>query len=145
MKIAIASDHKGFGFKETLKNYLVNAGYKIEDFGDDSMIHEDDYPDFGIPAVKSVINNKNERAVLICNNGLGMSMLANRFKGIRGTLVYSNKTASESRKHSDSNVLCLGTEEHSEAELLSFINIWLKTDFEGERHLRRLEKIDSIS
>jgi len=143
MKIAVANDHAGFEFKNKLKQFLQSKGHKVEDFGS-SNAEPSDYPDYAVPAVKSVIEGKNERAILICANGLGMCIVANRFPGIRAAVVYSEKTASTSRRHNDSNVLCLGSREFSENDLLKFTDIWLTTTFDGGRHLRRVSKIAEL-
>ena len=143
MQIAIASDHGGFVFKKELGKYLSELGHKTKDFGcygEDSC----DYPDFGIPAVKSVSEKENERAILICTNGIGMCMLANKVRGIRAALVYNKRTAETTRKHHCSNVLCLGGKEFPHDELKSFVKIWLETDFEGGRHERRIKKINAL-
>lgn len=143
MQIAIASDHGGFAFKQILENYLKELGHDVEDFGCGSE-ESCDYPDFGIPAAKSVAREKNERAILVCTNGIGMCMLANKIEGIRAALVYSEKTAKKTRQHHNSNVLCLGGQEFPFGELKSFVRIWLETNFDGGRHERRINKIDEL-
>jgi len=143
MKIAVANDHAGTEFKKRLVKHLKNAGYEIEDFGSDKT-DSCDYPDFGILAVKSVAENKNDRAILICTNGIGMSILANKIPTIRAALVYNENTAIVTRKHHDSNVLCLGAKEFQPQELLKFVDVWLKTEFEGGRHQRRISKINKL-
>ncbi|MEA3346988.1 MAG: ribose 5-phosphate isomerase B [Candidatus Auribacterota bacterium] len=143
MRIAIASDHGGFAFKQELEKYLRELGYEVENFG----CHDEescDYPDFGIPAAKSVVRKKNEKAILVCTNGIGMCMLANKIEGIRAALVYSKKTAAKTRQHHNSNILCLGGKEFPFDELKSFVKIWLETDFEGGRHERRVNKINAL-
>lgn len=143
MKIALANDHAGFEFKKKLQKYLEEKGHVIENFGcNDSNFC--DYPDFAIPAIKSIVNKKNERAILICTNGIGMSIVANRFSGIRAALVYNENVAAVTRKHHDSNVLCLGGQEFKDEELLKFVDIWLRTEFEGGRHKRRISKINKL-
>lgn len=143
MKIAIANDHVGTEFKKRLVKHLENAGHEIEDFGSDDT-DSCDYPDFGIPAVKSVVKNKNDRAILICTNGIGMSMLANKISTIRAALIYNENTAAVTRKHHDSNVLCLGAKEFQYEELLKFVDIWLRIEFEGGRHQRRISKVNQL-
>jgi ribose 5-phosphate isomerase B len=140
MKIALANDHGGFLAKLKIKAMLEKQGHIVQDFGchnSDSC----DYPDYAIPAVQSVVDKKNERAILICTNGIGMCMTANKFPGILAALVYSEKTAAATRKHHDSRVLCLGGKEFSENDLLKFVDIWMNTEFEDERHKRRIDKI----
>ncbi|MBN1901901.1 ribose 5-phosphate isomerase B [Candidatus Sumerlaeota bacterium] len=140
MKIALASDHGGFSVKMKIRETLERQGHSIQDFGCHNL-DSCDYPDFAIPAVQSVVDKKNDRAILICTNGIGMCMAANKFPGILAALVYSEKTAAMTRKHHDSRVLCLGGKEFSEDELLKFVDIWMNTEFEGDRHKRRIDKI----
>ena len=139
MKIAVASDHAGWAFKQRLVQELERLGHEVQDFGTDSE-ESCDYPDFGIPAVKSVVEGDADRAILQCTNGIGMAMLANRVPGARGALVYSERTAAMTRQHHDSNVLCLGAHEFSAEDLLKWVAIWLDTPFEGGRHARRIGK-----
>ena len=143
MKIAVANDHAGFEFKNKLNTFLQSKGYSVDDFGSSSA-EPCDYPDYAIPAVKSVIEGKNDRAILICATGLGMCMVANRFPCIRAVVVYNEKTAAAARQHNNSNVLCLGAREFSENDLLKFTDIWLATAFDGGRHLRRINKIAAL-
>ena len=139
MKIALAADHAGFGFKRDLARELRRLGHEVADFGTESE-ESCDYPDFAIPAVQSVAGGENERAILACTNGIGMAMVANRIPGIRGALVYSERSAAMTRAHHDSNVLCLGAGEFPAADLLKWARIWLEQDFEGGRHQRRVGK-----
>lgn len=140
MKIALANDHAGYEAKIKIKELLEQESHSVQDFGS----HDSgscDYPDYAIPAVKSVVDGKNDRAILICTNGIGMCIVANKFPGIHAALVYSEKTAAITRKHHDSRVLCLGAREFPEKDLLKFVEIWMNTEFEGGRHSRRIEKI----
>jgi ribose 5-phosphate isomerase B len=143
MKISIASDHAGFQFKERLADELRAQGHEVQDFGTDSEA-SCDYPDFAIPAARSVAEGKADRAILCCNNGIGMSMLANRIPGVRGALIYSDTTAERTRQHHDSNVLCLGAAEFGADTLLGWVSTWLGTPFEGGRHARRIGKIEAL-
>lgn len=143
MKIAVASDHAGYRFKERLAEELRRDGHEVEDFGTDSE-KSCDYPDFAAPAARSVPESRNERAILCCTNGIGMAMLANRIPGVRAALVYSERTAQMTRQHHDSNVLCLGAGEFSDEELLKWVRTWLAADFEGGRHQRRIQKVESV-
>jgi len=141
MKIALAADHGGFELKQTLKDSLVAQGYEVLDFGPDHFDKQDDYPDFGKPAALAVSEGKADRAILMCNNGIGMSILANKNPGVRAAVVYNENSARDTREHHDSNVLCLGGQEFPPERLLSFIDIWMKTPFAAGRHERRMEKI----
>jgi len=140
MKIAVAADHGGFAFKQKLVEFLKERDHEVKDFGCHSN-ESCDYPDFGIPAVSSVSSNESERGILICTNGIGMSMLANKLPGIKAALVYSRNTAERTRQHHGSNVLCLGAGEFTPVDLFEFVTIWLSTDFQGGRHERRVDKI----
>ena len=140
MKIALANDHGGFSAKLAVKKWLEKKGHVVQDFGCHN-IDSCDYPDYAIPAVQSVVDKINDRAILICTNGIGMCMAANKFPGILAALVYSEKTAAVTRKHHDSRVLCLGGKEFSEDDLLKFVDTWMNTEFEGDRHKRRIDKI----
>jgi ribose 5-phosphate isomerase B len=143
MKIGLAADHAGVVFKQRLAEELRSLGHTVVDHGTDSDA-SCDYPDYGIPAARSVAQGEADRAILICNNGIGMSMLANRIPGIRAALVYTVRTSARTREHHDSNVLCLGAGEFDEKDLLSFVRIWLTTPFEGGRHARRIAKIAAL-
>ena len=116
MKIAVASDHTGFVFKQKLIQLLNQLGHEVQDFGCDSA-ESCDYPDFGEPAAKSVAQGKNDRAILICSNGIGMCMVANKIPGVVAALVYNLQTAATTRKHHDSKILCLGAKEFSHNQL----------------------------
>ena len=140
MKLAIASDHAGYQFKERLIPFLKSLGHEVQDFGCYSQ-ESCDYPDYAIPAARSVIDRTNERAILICSNGIGMCIVANKIQGIIAALVYSIQTAETTRKHHNSNVICLGAKELPHAELMKMVEVWLVTDFEGGRHERRMKKI----
>ena len=143
MKIAIASDHAAFEFNHKLMEYLVGQGHEVKSYGCFST-DSCDYPDFGIPAAKGVSEGEFDRAILVCNNGIGMSMLANKFPGVLGALVYSELTAKMTREHHGSNVLCLGAAQFSEEDLLKFVKVWMETQFEGGRHDRRIGKVRAL-
>ena len=143
MKIALASDHAAVGFKKRLTEVLRSLGHEVEDYGTDSE-ESCDYPDFAIPAARIVAEGKADRAILACNNGIGMSITANRIPGVRAALVYSPKTAAMTRQHHDSNVLCLGAQQFSTDELLDMVRIWLDEEFEGGRHERRVSKFQAL-
>ena len=143
MRIALAADHAGYRVKERLADELRRLGHEVCDFGTDSE-ESRDYPDFAVPAVRSVAGGKADRAVLVCANGIGMSMVANKIPGIRGALVYNERTAATTRAHHDSNVLCLGGREFPEEDLLKFVRLWIESPFEGGRHARRIEKIAAL-
>ena len=140
MRIALAADHAGFEFKERLERELRAAGHEVRDFGTQSA-ESCDYPDYGVPAARSVADGSSDRAVLVCSNGIGMSMLANRIPGVKAALVYSDRSAAMTRRHHGSNVLCLGADEFPPERLLEWVKVWLAEPFEGGRHERRIQKV----
>ena len=141
MRLAIGSDHAAFREKQILIKYLNKLDLKVLDFGTDS---EDsvDYPIFGQKVAKSIINNIADRGIIICGSGIGISIAANRFKGIRAALCSSEFHAKMSRKHNDSNVLALGSRTTDIDLLKKIVKVWLETDFEGGRHQNRLNMLD---
>ncbi len=143
MRIAVAADHAGFEFKTRLIEELRTLGHEVADEGTHSP-ESCDYPDYAIPAARSVSEGKSDRAILVCSNGIGMGMVANRIPGVRAAVVYSERTAEMTRGHHDSNVLCLGGQQFPEEDLLKFVRVWLDTDFEGGRHARRMKKVMSL-
>lgn len=143
MRIAIASDHAGFQLKETLKKHLAALGYEFEDFGTNSE-ERADFPDFAVPVAKAIIEKKFERGILICGTGIGMSIAANRFPGIRAALCYDMETAKLSRQHNDSNILTLGGRTMNPESAKKIVSVWLATEFKGERYEIRNEKIKKI-
>ncbi|TKJ40612.1 ribose 5-phosphate isomerase B [candidate division LCP-89 bacterium B3_LCP] len=143
MKISIASDHAGFTLKERLKDKLKSEGHDVFDRGcfDESSA---DYPDFGIIAARDVADGVTERAVLVCGSGIGMSMVANKVRGVRAALCTNAVMAEMSRLHNDANVLTLGARYTDENDALEILDIWMKTSFEGGRHQRRVDKIGKL-
>lgn len=144
MKIAIASDHAGFRYKEIIKKYLSYRGYEIKDFGTDST-NPCDYPDFVIPAAKAVRDRQVDRAIVLGGSGNGEAIAANRIKGVRCCLCWNVEMAELARKHNDSNVISIGERVIPQEQLLKIIDVWLQTAFEGGRHLQRIEKIEALS
>ncbi|MBM4334499.1 MAG: RpiB/LacA/LacB family sugar-phosphate isomerase [Deltaproteobacteria bacterium] len=143
MRIALAADHAGFEFKARLARELGRLGHDVTDFGTGST-ESCDYPDHAIPAARAVAEGKADRAILICTNGIGMAMTANRIPGVRAALIYNARTAVMTRKHHDSNALCLGAGEFPAEELLAWVRLWLDTEFEGGRHARRVGKFEAL-
>ena len=143
-KIAIASDHAGFLVKEQVKEILKERGVTPVDFGTDSA-ESVDYPDYGRQAVESVLDGRASSAVLVCGSGVGMSIVANRYPGIRAALAPEPRTAEMSRKHNDANVLVLpGWKLTEPAMVKEILDAWFGAEFEGGRHQRRLDKITRI-
>ena len=143
MKIAIGSDHAGFEMKERLKDILKELGHQLQDHGTDSN-ESCDYPDFAAKVARDVSNGEAERGILICGSGVGMSITANKFCGIRAALCVTEEIAKLSRNHNDSNVLCMGSRILSEDLLKAITKTWLTSDYEGGRHQKRIDKITAF-
>jgi len=139
-KIFVASDHGGYKLKQEILNFLREQGLQFEDMGcysEDSC----DYPIYAKKVVKSVLEN-DARGILVCGTGIGMSITANRFKGIRASHCTDTFTARMTRMHNDSNILCLGERITGQGLALDIVDTWLKTEYEGGRHQKRLDMID---
>jgi ribose 5-phosphate isomerase B len=141
VRIAIGCDHWGIDLKKSVIEVLTKAGHTYKDFGCYST-DAVDYPDIVKEVGEAVALGDFERGILICNNGIGMSMAANKVKGIRAALVYTVFNARRTRQHNDANVLCLGAgEEQIHDPVSEIVNAFLTTDFEGGRHQRRVDKM----
>ena len=144
MKFSIASDHGGYVLKEAIKKYLIEKGYEVEDFGTNSLA-SCDYPDFGRPAAQAVADKKVDKGILICTTGIGMSMVANKIKGVRAALCADTVSASLTRQHNNANVLVIGAGIVGEILAKSIVDTFLETDFSNdERHQRRIDKIEEL-
>lgn len=143
MKIALASDHAGFELKKGIIAFLEERGVACRDFGCGPG-ETVDYVDYGVPAAASVVSGECERAILFCGTGIGMAIVANKYKGIRAAACWDLMTAEVSRSHNDTNCLGLGGRTLSLEEAVAIVDIWLKTPFEGGRHARRVSKIGDI-
>jgi ribose 5-phosphate isomerase B len=143
MKIAVASDHAGFIMKQGIVAHLVESDVEHKDFGCGPG-ETVDYVDYGARAAEAVSIGQFDRAILVCGTGMGMSMVANKFKGVRATACWSEYTAEMSRRHNDSNCLTLGGRVIALPEALKILRVWLKTEFDGGRHQRRLDKLKAI-
>lgn len=142
MKIGIGSDHAGYLYKELIKGVLRDQGHMVEDFGTDST-ESVDYPDFIRPVAEAVAAGACERGIVLGGSGNGEAIVANRVPGVRCTLCWSPESARLARSHNDSNVLSLGERLLSEEEALGIVDVWMKTEFDGGRHQRRIQKIDA--
>lgn len=140
MKIAIGSDHAGFQLKEELKVFLQEKGIDVKDFGTYSE-ESVDYPDYAIPLAESVARGEEKFGILICGTGIGMSIAANKVKGIRASLCDSKYSARCAREHNDANVLCLAGRVLKEELAKEIVNVWLNTSFLAGRHKIRIDKI----
>ncbi len=140
MKIAIGADHAGFLLKEKIKEH-VKPKINVKDFGtfDESSV---DYPDFAKAVSKSVIKKECSFGILICGTGIGMSIAANKIKGVYAALCHNEYTAKMAREHNNANILTLGSRTLSDSMAFKIVDIFLETDFEGGRHIKRLKKIE---
>lgn len=143
MKIALGSDHRGFGLKEKIKKYFEKSQLEYKDFGAFSE-EKTDYPIIVEKVATSIQNNECDLGILICGTGFGMCITANKFKGIRAATCYNEETAKLSKLHNNTNVLTLGANYLEIDETIKIINIWLNTEFEGGRHKKRIEEIEKI-
>ena len=143
MNIAIGSDHGGFKLKQKIIEFLKKNKHQVKDFGtysEDSC----DYPEFAYRVAKYVGRSRSRRGILVCKSGIGNSIVANKAKGVRAALCHNIKTAKLSRQHNDANILVLGAFFVDSRKAKSMIKVWLKTKFEGGRHLRRVKQIERI-
>ncbi len=142
MRIAIAADHGGFDLKEKIKKYLLDKGHSVHDFGTSST-NPVDYPDFAKKVAIAVSTGENERGILFCRNGIGMSIAANRLKHVRAATCYDVDTAKSGRFHDNINVLSLGADYTDEKTAIEIVNTWLEVLFDdNERRVRRINKLD---
>src|SRR5699024_2744206 len=140
MKVIISADHAGNTLRSEVKSLLDELGIAYEDIGcegEDSV----DYPDFALPAAEQVANDEFDRGILICGTGIGMSITANKVQGIRCALIHDVFSAKATRQHNDSNMLAMGERVIGAGLAREITKAWLETPFEGNRHLRRIEKI----
>lgn len=148
MKVFLGADHNGFHMKEQVFAYLSKRGVDVEDVGDREFNAEDDFPEFAQMAAIKVLGEDDARAILICGGGQGMSMAANRFRGIRASVIWDEYEARMTRNDNDSNVLCLPSRvlEKDKAEWQAIIDTWLETPFAtAERYKRRNRQLDELS
>ena len=139
-KIFISSDHAGFKLKEEIKSHLSKKNISFKDMGpfnDDRV----DYPDYAHKVAKKVKTDKNNIGILVCGSGMGMNIAANRHKNIRAAQCFNLKSTKLSRLHNDANIITLGSRLLTKKDALNFVNIFLKTKFEGGRHAKRINKI----
>jgi len=143
MNIAIGCDHRGFKLKRKLMELLTEMGHTYHDFGsyDTNPV---DYPDIASKVAGAVSRREFDRGILVCGTGIGMAIAANKFPGIRAALALDTFLARRAREHIDANVLSLSAEETSEEKAKEIVQAFLATEFEGGRHLRRIEKIGEI-
>jgi ribose 5-phosphate isomerase B len=142
MRIALASDHAGFRYKEVVARHLRELGHDVVDFGTHS---EDpvDYPDMVIPAARAVAQGQCDRGVVLGGSGNGEAIAANRQRGVRCAVVWSEDTARLARSHNNANMISIGQRLLSELQALTCVDVWLSTPFDGGRHQVRIDKLDS--
>ena len=140
-KICIASDHAGYELKEKIKDYLIKKNVQIIDLGPLSIASVD-YPDYAKKVAKRVLSKNSDAGILVCGSGTGMSITANKYKGIRAAKCYSKKSTILSRQHNDANIICLGSRMIKKKEAINFVNSFFGTKFEGGRHKKRVSKIN---
>ena len=143
MKIALASDHAGFAYKEEIARHLSAAGHQVVDFGTDSE-ESVDYPRFIGPAAAAVAAGDCDRGIVLGGSGNGEAMAANRYRGVRCALVWSLETARLARSHNDANMISFGQRMLALDLVLEMVDAWLETPFEGGRHVSRIEQLDRL-
>ena len=143
MKIAIGSDHGGYRLKEEVKKYLDEKDIEFVDLGCEGE-EAVDYPDIASKVAKEVQSKKCDQGILICRSGIGMSIVANKFKGIRCALCHNEYTAKYARLHNDANILAMGADDLTTNEAVCILRMWFATSFEGGRHEERIKLIDEI-
>ena len=139
-KIILASDHAGFKLKEDIKNFLIKKRKKVMDLGTYNS-NSVDYPVFAHRLSRKIRKNKKQFGILICGSGVGMSIVANRYKNVRAALCYDLKTTKLSRKHNKANVIAIGSRFTKKNNAFKFVNTFINTNFDGGRHLRIIKKI----
>lgn len=144
MRIAVGSDHRGYDLRTKIIELLGRLGQQVVDVGTRSADEPVDYPDIAAAVAEKVSHGEVERGILICGTGLGMSIVANKFPGVRAAPCHDDLTAEMSRRHNDLNVLCLSGDMLGERLVDRLVEIWLKTEFEGGRHARRVGKISEL-
>ena len=140
MRIAVASDHRGFIVKGKILSLLAELGHEAVDYGPEGS-ESVDYPDFAAKVALAISKHEIDRGILICGTGMGMCIVANKFAGVRAAPCHDDLTAEMSRRHNDANVMCLSADLLGEELIDRMIRIWLETNFESGRHARRVEKI----
>src|SRR5918911_4860423 len=143
MKVALASDHAGFAEKERLKPLLNELGLEVEDLG---TVSEEsvDYPDYARKVAERVASGEAWRGVLVCGSGTGMAISANKVRGVRAAVAWSEEVARLARQHNDANVLAIGARPTPPDEIPKIVRAWFDTEFEGGRHTARVEKIKQL-
>ena len=142
-RVIIGSDHAGYQLKDAIKSHFTDLSYRIEDMGchDSESV---DYPDLAGQVARTVMEDSRNRGILICGTGIGMSIAANKVRGIRAALCHTEYEAQMSRNHNDANIICLGARTLKEGLAIRLVTKFLRSEFEGERHERRVKKIMAL-
>lgn len=144
-KIYIASDHGGFALKQMYVEILTKAGFDVQDYGPKTLTQDDDYPDFIVPMIINMQKDKTAPGIVICRNGVGVSIAANKFKGIRAGLCFNPKHVSSARNDDNINVLAIPADYISKEVAVEILHEWLNTPFSNDkRHIRRIDKINRL-
>jgi ribose 5-phosphate isomerase B len=143
MKIALGCDHRGHGAMERVKGMLQSRGYELVEYGAGNSASFD-YPDAAYPTARAVRDGQADRGILFCGSGIGMSIVANKVQGVRAALCHDELTAEMARRHNDANVLCLPADLVGDELMRRIVDVWLKAQFDGGRHERRLTKISEV-
>ena len=143
MKIAIGCDHGALSLKNAVVAHLQEKGYEVKDFGTHTL-DSCDYPDFAAPAARAVASGECEKGIVLCTTGIGVSMVANKVKGIRCALCHETHSAEMTRRHNDANVLAMGAGVTGTNLAERIVDVFLTTEFEGGRHQRRVDKVMAI-
>ncbi|TET41012.1 MAG: ribose 5-phosphate isomerase B [Dehalococcoidia bacterium] len=143
MRIALGCDHRGFGLKQVIVGLLQQLGYSYHDFGCHSA-DSVDYPDFAEEVGEAVASPDFDHGILICSTGIGMSIAANKIKGVRAALCHDTFTAQRARQHNDANILCLGGDDVEVERALEIVKTYLSTNFQGGTHVSRIDKIGAL-
>ena len=143
MKIVVGSDHAAYELKEAIKEKLLNEGHEVIDVGCDST-ESVDYPKYGHAVGRTVASGEAERGIAVCGSGIGISIACNKVPGIRAALCTSVEMAEMCRRHNNANVVCMGARMISQELAFDIIDTWMTTDFEGGKHLRRINEIEDL-
>lgn len=144
MKIGLGSDHGGYNLKEEIKKHLESKGIECVDFGTENAHDSVDYPIYGEKVAKAVVSKNVDYGILCCGTGIGISLAANKVKGIRCAVVSDTFSAKMSKAHNDANILSLGERVIGKGLALEIVDAWINTEFEGDRHLRRVNMLKDI-
>lgn len=144
MKVGLGSDHGGYNLKEEIKKHLQSKGIECVDFGTENGVDSVDYPIYGEKVAKAVVSKDVDYGILCCGTGIGISLAANKVKGIRCAVVSDTFSAKMSKAHNNANMLSLGERVIGKGLALEIVDAWINTEFEGERHLRRVNMLNDI-